>query len=209
MSCNPSKKSKTCVCEPCPEDRIKHDENHNPTLSELIESYKVKWKGNLENHLTNFDTITDCVCGAVGNMDAPHPAPFIRKGSHQFCMPTATINEIVPRLNNVKSKNFVDFDELYDYVEEVSKGVEDYGDLAKYDFSLRYGFKRGLKPEKYVYTHRGARAGAEALVKAGLLNEASHKIAICDFPPQLRELGAMHLENFLCIKKEQLKQLKK
>ena len=209
MSCNPPKKSKTRVCGPCSKNEPKYDENHNPTLSELIESYKVEWKGSLENHLTKFDTITDCVCGAIGNIDAPHDGPFIRKGSHQYCMPTATINEIVPRLNKVKSMNFVDFDELYDYVENASNGVNYYGDLAKYDFSLRYGFKRGLKPEKYVYTHRGASDGAEALVKAGLLNEASHKIDICDFPPQLRELGAMHLENFLCIKKEQLKQLKR
>ena len=209
MVCNPPKNSKTHDCGPCPKIEPKPDENTTPTLSDLIESYKSEHLKRLENLLMPFETITDCVCGAVGNIDAPHPGTFIRNGSHQYCMPVATINQVVPLLKNVNSKKFNDFDKLYDFVDSISKGVEDFGDLAKYDFSLRYGFRRGLRPEKYVYTHRGARIGAEALVKAGFLNEVNHKIDINDFPAQLRELGAMHLENFLCIQKEYLKLLKK
>ena len=206
MSCpRPIKPDKA----PCPDKRNKDELPSATSLSELINLYKQKHKNNLEKYLLRFDTITDCVCGGVGNTDAPHPAPFIREGSHQYCMPVATINEVVPRLNEVKSKSFADFDELFAYVDSLSRGVDNYGDLAKYDFSLRYGFKRGLRPEKYVYTHRGAGIGASALVKAGLLNDVKHKIDINDFPSLLRQLGAMHVENFLCIYKIELKQLTK
>jgi hypothetical protein len=66
-------------------------------------------------------------------------------------------------LRNIEEvKTCKSFDELLRLIERCTKHIPRFGALARYDFALRIGTKRGLWPE-CVYLHAGTRKGCKKL----------------------------------------------
>ena len=85
------------------------------------------------------------------------------------------------------------FDQLHTLVRIVVEGKRGLGPLYIYDTALRYGFSKGLLPEK-VYLHRGTLLGAERL---GLETKAA-TLSLDELPSELAILSPMDIEDFLC-----------
>ena len=90
--------------------------------------------------------------------------------------------------------------------------VMGFGKLVTYDFCLRFGYKRGICPQKFVYLHSGTKDGAKELKR--LLPELDTKeyeemMPVEKLPENLQKLGATHIENLLCIFKGRLASLQK
>ncbi|RRR69999.1 MAG: hypothetical protein EI684_14155 [Candidatus Viridilinea halotolerans] len=77
--------------------------------------------------------------------------------------------------------------------------VPGFGPLAMYDTALRLAVRLGKRPTA-VYLHAGTRKGAAALG----LNVDRAMIPMDELPGPLQRIGAEHVENFLCIYKDQL-----
>lgn len=95
-----------------------------------------------------------------------------------------------------KPEDFQDFHSVYVWVESVTGRVKGLGVLTTYDVARRLGVWLKLEPTQ-VYLHAGSAAGAR---KLGIRGES---VPLSEFPKEIRELGATHAENFLCIYKDQ------
>lgn len=106
--------------------------------------------------------------------------------------------------NESKIKRCKDFDELHSLLERRllhrTKGI---GELYIYDTAFRIGANLGILPTK-VYLHRGTREGARALGYVGRLPW----IEVSDLPYELRRRKPYEIEDFLCIKKNVLRNAK-
>lgn len=91
------------------------------------------------------------------------------------------------------------FDELYKLVDRLIGIISGIGELTVYDIALRIGVKLKLEPE-FVYLHAGTRKGAEALG----LDAKQNFIDVYKLPVPLQQLRPIHIENLLCIYKDQL-----
>ena len=87
-------------------------------------------------------------------------------------------------------------------VEDVEGKVSGIGELITYDIALRIGQFKNLKPER-VYLHAGARMGATAL---GI--RVARVATITSFPPELQRLEPCEIEDFLCVHKHCLEELR-
>lgn len=143
---------------------------------------------------------------------------------HQWRVRHRAINSILERLKGIQERiaSARDFEELYKIIEE--NRVPDIGDLTIYDIAVRLGYLHIPKvlPQEFVYIHAGAREGAKALYQHGLIKtKPSAIMSLQDFEV-LEELNNLHkkecdipdfatysmlIENFLCVKKDELKKL--
>lgn len=83
------------------------------------------------------------------------------------------------------------------------------GPLYIYDVALRIGAHLRRKPKK-VYLQAGALTGAKALKKAKALNfdVRNAPLPVKDFPEPIQRLEPHEIEDFLCVFKDQFKNLK-
>ncbi|WP_297065281.1 hypothetical protein [uncultured Duncaniella sp.] len=182
------------------------------TLTGLIAFYNDNFAAYLSDEaLDRLSTTIDFICGK-DNGGVIDGEKYI-KDSHQRRMTAATVRAAYGALDSLDARQFNDFEALVEEVERLigEKRVKGFGRLAVYDFALRYGHSHGIKPKKFVYIQQGARDGALGLREAGYLSFANsdRKIPVEAFPAELRALGAMHIENFLCDMKNYLRALKK
>lgn len=96
------------------------------------------------------------------------------------------------------------FDELLSLIESELHEIQGLAELYAYDTALRIGAKLGLVPEK-VYLHAGTRKGAEALG----LDSKARALEVSALPNELQELEPREMEDFLCIYKDELRNLKR
>ena len=140
---------------------------------------------------------------------------------HQCRVRKDALNQMFNILKHKKSRLSTagNFEELLGIVCE---GKVDYiGDLTKYDIAMRIGYTLSPKvlPQEFVYIHRGTEKGAKALYKLGFLSKRpSSKMEIRDFVAleslkkqnKFKEATfAMLVEDFLCVKHEELEKLAK
>ena len=204
-SCSPPKPKPPTVVdpcrkpEPCPPSAL--------TVSGLIEYYMRDYAASLTARLGELKNVTDYICG-LHNIPTGKKEKYLR-ASHQFCIANRVISEMIEKLSDIDTHTFNDFEELRDHVAETARGTTGYADLSIYDFAFRYGFNHGLLPERRVYVHAGALTGAKALRRLGLIDckITPPSIPIEAFAPILQEMGAMHLENFMCIVHRQLTEM--
>lgn len=122
--------------------------------------------------------------------------------------------------NNLSEKDLNTFEKIYEFV-DYSTVINRFGELAHYDVSLRIAKYQELKYPicghlTEVYLHRGTLNGAKAVFYAGDMDKSiqksnlkeGRKISITSFPHPLNTLSGDHLENLLCIYKQQLKEQK-
>ena len=185
--------------EPCPPSAL--------TISGLIEYYMRDYAAGLTAPLGELKNVTDYICGL--HNDPTGPKKKYLRASHQFCIANRVISEMIGKLSGIDTHTFADFEELRGHVADAASGTKGYADLSIYDFAFRYGFNHGLLPERRVYVHAGAAKGAKALRRLGLIDckITPPSIPIEAFAPILQEMGAMHLENFMCIVHRQLTEM--
>ncbi|MEO1672094.1 MAG: hypothetical protein AAFR77_15145 [Cyanobacteria bacterium J06631_2] len=97
--------------------------------------------------------------------------------------------------HNRQPDSFNNFHDIYYWIESITKSTYRLGYVTAYDVARRLGAWLGMQP-KMVYLHGGAAKGAKQL---GIKGEI---VSLNDFPQEIRELGATHAENFLCIYKD-------
>ncbi len=95
------------------------------------------------------------------------------------------------------------FEELHTLTDRLVRGIRGLGELYVYDTSLRIGVHLNLWPEK-VYLHAGTRKGARALGFWGAVSCVDR----LEMPVNVQELAPHEIEDFLCIYKAQLAQLR-
>lgn len=107
--------------------------------------------------------------------------------------------------NNGKPTKFVDFEELYDFVEGKLEHINGIGDLTVYDIAVRIGWHQNpwVLPKDYVYIHAGTKVGAEKVLGIRIIGK---RIPFSFFNglSRLSGLNALELEDYLCIHKNQL-----
>lgn len=97
--------------------------------------------------------------------------------------------------------DFKDFNSVYKFVESIRWQVNRFGSLTTYDVAVRIGKYLNLEADK-VYLHSGTTLGARAL---GFKNvRDGDTLSVDQFPDPLNQLSGDHLENFLCIFKDDL-----
>lgn len=131
--------------------------------------------------------------------------------------------------DNLWNKNYQSFEDVYDSVKNSIGGIKGIGCLTVYDVSLRISVSKKIYPKENVYLSRGAKEGLVCLIKIilekvvdvavrKLLESLLHKPIIIltktllnlllKYFPILKIFTPMYLEDFLCISKEGLKNLK-
>ena len=181
------------------------------TIDDLVKDY-------LKNRKTKFDSDLER-CSNIENV-LKHP--------HQYRLPRIVKEDIIKQIKEKKllEKPYSSFEEIYADVEKIVGG-EKY--LTIYDASLRIGNYKKIYPEKYCYLSRGAKEGfsflAELILKVGtdvilqkileiLIKKAFVVVTpwilkiLREYFPALKKLSPMYLEDFLCIYKDKLMNIK-
>ena len=102
-------------------------------------------------------------------------------------------------------KSCKQFDGIYKIVSDAVTATDGVGEMYAYDVALRIGANLRFKP-KTVYLQRGVRTGAENLLGRKLKKQILESSV---FHAGLRRLTPMEIEDFLCIYKERLKNIKR
>ena len=128
-----------------------------------------------------------------------------KRSSHHRRRTPAQLNQgkarLLAKLPRIRtSKNF---DELHNVVREMTDGVKGLGELYAYDTAYLIGARLSLWPKR-VYLHAGTREGAKALGFSGRVPY----LRTSQLPTELRRLRPCEIEDFLCIYRSTLRQLK-
>lgn len=174
------------------------------SLDRIVDVYLSSQK-NFADGYRGLSTTIDFICGR-DNKDWK-PGEKYRKCFHQRRLTNGQIDNIAAELSDIDNQQFTDFESLIGYVR--SFNVPYFKHTNSYDFSFRYGLSKGILPERYVYFHAGARKGALALRRAGLIDFdlKECRLETSKFPAELRQLPSWHIENLLCVMKSQLDRL--
>ena len=173
-----------------------------------------------ENYLGYYKTIDDtsqlikyAVKGLFVNKGTlyihPHQKVWRDKSGREQGIRDEVGNEVMENINEnmyhfEKALETKSFDELYDFIRE--QKTYKFGGTDIYDTALRIGSKYDIKP-KTVFLHAGSLIGLKALETKKLIEEdlsLSKTVALSEFPSIFKGMEAMHIEDFLCIKKVDL-----
>lgn len=218
MSCSRTHIAKS-GCSP------KKKPSNEKTLEELISEYQNE--RHLREDWGKKRSIPEAVFGDL-RPNAPHCASdVLPEGAWDVCLPKVKANSHQSRYYsksalrkitehlaaNWNRHSFKDFEDLYDYVYSIlvktptnPKGVvaNPYA-LIIYDIALRLAYRFEVWPEKYVYLNgSGPAKGVEALglgkyIKKDKKKKTILRTDIVKHYPELGELDAAQLEDFLCI----------
>lgn len=153
------------------------------SLDDLIWHYRTEAWHSFEACLNMLGSTLELVVGDLNPGKKPG-SPQIKRSTHQFCMPNTTILEACNDFDTNREvlDAATDFNALYSEVCTIANNLKKFktknktkesnffGVLARYDFALRYGYKRMkalefpqfcLWPDK-LHLHAGAYQGAKA-----------------------------------------------
>ncbi len=186
------------------------------TIKEMVDYYKKHLKKPTEEWLKSLTLnqpedlwFTNFICGEANISNFPEDGKFC-KNSHQYRMPSSTIKNVREVLKKVDLDRLSTFRDIFEAVRKATdktdsfKGVDNFGILACYDFSVRYAFQRGITPD-VVYLHAGTNIGLNALKSMfpGIKTKKDYKfgetIEASLLPYPISTLENLHIEHFLCI----------
>lgn len=208
--------------------KSKTKSNEEISLENLVEVYKKDY--DLHRNWKRVLTIPEAVFGdftiytkvqpLIDTLSVSQWSDFLEKvkpHSHQYPRPYSKedLREIAKYLaEHWNRSSFKDFEDLYDYVcsillmtpSNLSGIVKTPHSLILYDIALRLAYRYGVWSEKYVYLNgNGPFEGIKAL-KLSKYIRRDRKILYSDIIkhyPELTELDAAQLEDFLCIFRKQ------
>lgn len=159
------------------------------------------------NDYTPLKTLRDQVYGDLDGKVHPHQR---RVGSDILdeairVLHSAGFDSAGQYFSNGNPTGFVDFEELYDFVEGKLGHINGIGGLTIYDIAVRIGWHQNPRvlPKDYVYIHAGTKVGAEKVLGIRIIGK---RIPFSFFNglSRLSGLDALELEDYLCIHKNQL-----
>lgn len=108
-------------------------------------------------------------------------------------------------LEMLPKDSFNNFNEIHSFIKEVAQDVKGFGSLATYDVANRIAKYCKIEVNE-VHFHAGTTKGAIAI---GINARDGESMTVDNFPPPFNTLSGDHLENLLCIYKDNLKRLSK
>lgn len=170
-------------------------------LSVLIKEYQREHRPRLIALLEGFrqlDSLRTAISTAARGL-----TPDRRRHPHQRRLTSGVLKEASRRLLRHISEIEAcrSHDELHKIVEQHTFDLKGFGELARYDTSLRIGAYMNLLPTK-VHLHAGTRTGAQAFGFGHYDSLDSSAI-----PQPLRKLKPYEIEDFLCLFKGRLKNI--
>lgn len=180
-------------------------------LDEMTVDYRSRYLDAIEELHQALTTYTDFICGAPNKKEGKDIKKYC-KNSHQFRMPSSTVYNAYENLKNAGLERYDTFGDIHAAVHEATREVKQFGMLAIYDFTQRYCYSRGIKPDG-VYLHAGVATGARELKRMGYnlniidLGARGSMIELSSLPAPIAALGTLHAESFLCIYKDLLAKL--
>lgn len=163
-----------------------------------------KWLRSLTENQDSSLWITNFICGEANISREPANRKFC-KNLHQR---RRTADVIIAARNILEKADFDkcnSFREILEKTIDLTKDLKWFGPLCYYDFSLRYAFHRNIFP-KEVYVHAGTMIGLKCLmnIKKDIETKEDDKFGLIienlsSLPKEIADIGALHIENFLCI----------
>jgi hypothetical protein len=160
-------------------------------ITELIEEYKPNLDKMLDYYksLEPLKKVTEKATLAIGHDG--------KKYRHQWLIKKKILEKAAKRLldgvNEINNCN--SFEDLIKLVEEKTKDLKGFGELAIYDTSSRIGAKKNIYPCK-VYIHAGTKEGCKALG----LDDKLKTLKVQNLPEPIKDhLEPYEIEDFLCI----------
>ncbi|MDE7347338.1 MAG: hypothetical protein K2N48_11460 [Muribaculaceae bacterium] len=148
--------------------------------------------------------ITNFICGEANISREPENGKFC-KNLHQRRRTAKLVKEARALLEAEDFGKYHTFREILEKTIDMTKDLKGFGSLCCYDFSLRYGFNRDILP-KEVYIHAGTSIGLECLeyIWPSIEIKKDKKFGsmiedLSTLPKEIADLGALHIENFLCV----------
>lgn len=131
----------------------------------------------------------------------------VKRHGHQRRIKRAVLEKakrtLSARPNIEKLKSCKSFEEIFDFVSRNCSQTLGLGPLYVYDTALRIGAFLKKLPKR-VHLHAGALSGARALG----FELKNSPILVSAFPNLMQQLAAHEIEDFLCIYKDDLKEIK-
>ncbi len=191
------------------------------TFQDLIDDYMENYYGRLIAELDLTNCPDDAVCGVNVRLDnTKNPPVYVvdsKPNVHQKRLPKPILTGCTNALkqDNIMSKKFNDFEELFDYIVDLFKPYFKNVGLVHYDTAKRIGWHMNPKvlPKKYVYIFRGAETGLKHLINNGVIKSSdydrkNHRILTSKLQKIFPGMDSLFIEDMLCIYKDQLKQIK-
>ena len=178
------------------------------TLEGIVRIYEKYDLRDLEAFLIGLKNakLIELVCGKIPNPN-PNPLPKYKRHAHQKRLSNKAIEEASKEFEEIAKEKYETFEALYEAVKKIGNRISGIGPLTIYDFSIRYGYGKGLQPEEEVHIHASTLIGAENLFGKERKIKVWDKIPVSEFPVELKRLNGLHLENLLCIYKKKLKEI--
>jgi hypothetical protein len=188
-------------------DSYNRDDNH----------FRSDWIKGLEGIMS----VGDCLLGKHNPEEVYQKVTYpTNRHSHQSCLTTEYVVVAVKKLQAEfdLNKNYSSFEEIFEVVRQILTEAYRIGPTTVYDTTLRLAYYHvpSLEPKEYLYLHGDAASGFLALTdpankwlpkdsypKMAQLRKVMNKEGripmeeLKDIKP-LYDLGAFHLENFLC-----------
>ena len=200
------------------------------SLKDLLDEYQNTW--HLHEDWDKCRSIPEAVFGDL-RPNAPRCASdVLPEGAWDDCLPKVKAHSHQSRYYSKSAlrkiaehlaahwnrKTFKDFEDLYEYVGSIlvktaanpSGLVKNPYALIIYDIALRLAYRYGVWPKKYVYLNGSGPFKAANILGLGKFIR-KRKILYLDVIkkyPELGKLDAAELEDFLCIHRKQIEELK-
>ncbi len=108
-------------------------------------------------------------------------------------------------IKNLSNDKFANFNQIHSFIKSVAQDIDGFGSLASYDVAIRIAKYCNYEVNE-VHFHSGTTKGAIAIG----INAKEGEYMTCDnFPHPFNTLSGDHIENLLCIYKDNLENLKR
>lgn len=172
------------------------------SLKEIVSFYRKRDYDTLERELGDFKEVykekglkelirTSAGCKALQTG---------KRMPHQSCIPENCLQQWMDKLSGIAEEiaRYHTFEQLHKRLETEMANVHRIGPLTCYDTALRIAYALGFPPQDYVYLHAGAQLPGERA-------QENRCIAVNVLTKDITdELPAYHIENMLCIYKDDL-----
>ncbi len=158
----------------------------NKFLSDYKSAKQDIWLFDCKN--SDFENCIQMAATARNLLEKKHP--------HQYRIKNEILELFAEKLHRNKKKisSVKDFDKLYVEIEKLKvKGI---GPLTIYDTAHRIGSYLNISPQR-IYLHRGARIGAEKLLKRRIKSRTIEKREF----PMFSDFTCEEIEDILCLSK--------